>query len=57
MAKLVKQKYRSLVTGEVKINCYTIAIPKSEVKKAFGNDEEQLKVYAKGDKIIIEKMN
>lgn len=55
MPKLVKQKYRSVATGEIRVNCYTVNIPKKVVQEAFKNDDESnLRIYAEGDKIVIE---
>lgn len=54
MAKLVKKRYRKL-DGEVAINNYFAFLSKSVVKEAGFTGEEQIKVYAKDGKIIIEK--
>lgn len=54
MAKLVKKKYRKM-TGEVAINNYFAFISKSVVQKAGFTGEENIRVYAKDGKIIIEK--
>ena len=53
MAKLNKMYYYTS-TGEKKLNCYTMAIPKQVVDdtKLDGID---IKVKAEGNKIIIEK--
>lgn len=52
--KLGKQMYFT-ATGEKKINCYKINIPKVVVKKSEISDEDEIKVYAKDNKIIIER--
>lgn len=54
MAKLVKKKYRKL-DGEIAINNYFAFISKSVVEQAGWNGDEQIKVYAKNGKIIIER--
>lgn len=54
MAKLVKKKYRKL-DGEIAINNYFAFISKSVVQEAGFTGEEQIKIYAKDGKIIIEK--
>ena len=54
MAKLVKQKYNS-VTGERKVYSYMASISKAVVEQAGFTGEEEIKVYAKNGKIIIEK--
>ena len=53
MAKLVKIKYIT-TSGERKINCYSVAIPKRIVEKV-GLQDEEIMVYAKDNQIIIEK--
>lgn len=53
MTKLNKIFYIT-AKGEKKINCYTVTIPKSIVEKTNINDNK-LKIYAKENKIIIEK--
>ena len=54
MAKLVKKKYYN-ANGNEKINNYFIYISTSVVKEAGFTGEENIKVYAKKGKIIIEK--
>lgn len=54
MPKLTKNYYYGK-NGERKINCYLINISKDIVKKAVINDDEELKIYAKDGKIIIER--
>lgn len=54
MAKLVKKKYRKL-NGEIAINNYFAFLSKSVVEEAGFTGEENIKVYAKNGKIIIEK--
>lgn len=54
MAKLNKQYYYSK-DGERRINCYHVIVPKHIVKKAGIDEIDELVVYAKGNKIIIEK--
>lgn len=53
MTKLVKQMYYNS-KGEKKLNCYKATIPKELVNKTNLEDKE-IKVYAEGNKIIIEK--
>ena len=53
--KLIKQKYYN-ANGEEKVNCYHINICKKIVDKTDLKDKE-IKVYAKDNKIIIEKEN
>ena len=55
MAKLTKQMYYK-ANGEKKINCYKVAISKEIVKQAKIQDQDEIKVYAGENKIIIEKM-
>ena len=55
MAKLSKQMYRSVKTGEKKLNCYKLNIPKAIVNKANFKDGDELKILVKDNKIIIEK--
>lgn len=54
MPKLAKNMYKSLKTGERKLNCYLVNIPKEIVNKT-GLADKELKISAKEDKIIIEK--
>lgn len=54
MSKLAKQYYYSS-NGERKINCYKINLSKELVNKANIKDDDEIKVYVKDNKIIIEK--
>ena len=55
MPKLAKNMYRSVKTGERRLNCYLIHIPKEIVNKTDLEDKD-LKISAKDNKIIIEKL-
>ena len=50
--KLSKNMYTTS-KGERKLNCYNIAIPKEIIKKTNIKEDEQLKIYAEEQKIII----
>ena len=54
MAKLIKKMFYTS-TGDKKVNNYIVCISKSIAEQAGFNGDEQLKIYAKKDKIIIEK--
>jgi len=54
MPKLAKNMYKSLKTGERRLNCYVINIPK-EVVNNTDLDNKELKISSKDNKIIIEK--
>lgn len=54
MPKLAKNMYRSVKTGEKKLNCYLVHISKEIVNKTDLEDKE-LNIYAENNKIIIEK--
>lgn len=54
MAKLVKQKYRTL-KGEEKINCYKVTLSKFIVDASGIKDEDEILISAQKNKIIIEK--
>lgn len=54
MAKLVKKKYYT-AKKEEKINNYFAFISKKIVEEAGFTGEEEIKIYAKNGKIIIEK--
>lgn len=54
MPKLNKQMYYN-AKGEQKINCYKVNISKEVVKESEIKDEENVKIYAKNKKIIIER--
>lgn len=56
MAKLTKQMYYK-ADGSKRINCYKVAISKEIVKQANIQDDEEIKVYAGENKIIIEKVS
>lgn len=53
MPKLARNRYTD-AKGVRKLNCYSIAIPKKVVEEA-GIQEDDVIVYADGNKIIIEK--
>lgn len=53
MPKLAKNMYTT-AKGERKLNCYVISIPKEIVDKTDLIDKD-LKIYSKGNTIIIEK--
>ena len=55
MAKLSTNMYRSLGTGEKKINSYKINIPKAIINKTNFEVGDELKISVKDNKIIIEK--
>lgn len=54
MAKLIKKKFYN-ASGESKINNYLACISKKIVEDANMTGDEQIKIYAKNNKIIIEK--
>lgn len=54
MAKLNKQFYYTK-DGDKKINCYHILVPRTIVDATNIKDNDELKVYSKNNKIIIEK--
>lgn len=54
MPKLAKNMYTT-AKGERKLNCYVVSIPKEVVDKTDIKNN-QVKVYAKDNKIIIEKV-
>lgn len=56
MAKLAKQMYYK-ADGSRRINCYKVAISKEIVKQANIQDDEEIKIYAGENKIIIEKVS
>ena len=53
MAKLGKNMYTT-ASGERKLNCYVVNIPK-EVVEQTNLVDKKLKIYAKENKIIIDK--
>lgn len=54
MAKLNKQYYYTR-NGEKKINCYHILLPKSIVKKAKINENDEIIIYESYGSIVIAK--
>lgn len=54
MAKLTKQMYYK-ADGTKRINCYKVAISKEIVKKSKIQDNDEIKISAGENKIIIEK--
>ena len=54
MPKLAKQYYYS-PTGERKINCYKVNLSKELINQTNIKDNDEIKVYVKDNKIIIEK--
>lgn len=54
MTKLAKQMYYN-AKGEPKINCYKINISKAIVNMTNIKECDRIKIYAKDNKIIIEK--
>ena len=54
MAKLVKKRYRRL-NGDIAINNYFAFISKKVIEEAGFTGEEDINVYAKDNKIIIER--
>lgn len=55
MPKLAKNMYVSVKTGEKKLNCYMIHIPKNIVNNTNITESSEIKIYSKDNKIIIEK--
>lgn len=55
MPKLAKNMYKSLKTGERRLNCYVVNIPKEIVNKTDLEGKE-LKITSDNNKIIIEKV-
>ena len=53
--KLIKQNYKT--KKGLRLHCYKIALSKEVVNQANIKDVDNLKVYAKENKIIIEKGN
>mgnify|MGYP003420285485 CR=1 FL=1 len=53
MPKLAKNMYRSVKTGEKKLNCYMVHIPKEIVKNTNITESSEIKVYSKDNKIIM----
>ena len=54
MPKLNKNYYYSR-TGERKVNCYVVNIPKEILQKSCIKEEDFIRVYEKDGKVIIEK--
>ena len=54
MAKLVKQKYYT-AKGQGKVNCYKVTLSKFIVEASGITEDDEIIVYAEGNKIIIEK--
>lgn len=55
MPKLAKQYYLN-IKGEKKINCYKATISKEVLKQTNIKENDLVKIYAKDNKIIIEKI-
>lgn len=54
MPKLAKNMYTT-AKGERKLNCYVIHIPKKIVDETNIDENDNIKIYAENDKIIIKK--
>lgn len=54
--KLTKQYYYS-AKGEKKINCFKINLSKELVEEAKIKEDDEIKIYVKDNKIIIEKVH
>ena len=54
MQKLKRQRYFTK-KGEERINCYYVNIPKEIIKTTNITENDNLKITAKGNKVIIEK--
>ena len=52
--KLTKQYYYN-AKGERKINCYKVTITKDLAKSVGIEENDDIKIYAKDNKIVIEK--
>lgn len=55
MAKLIPEKYRTVSNGEIRTGAYHIVIQKKVAEESGLIGLEQLNVYTKDGKIIIEK--
>lgn len=55
LPKLAKNYYRT-AKGEKKLNCYLIHIPKEVVKKTDISEQDEVRVYEKNKKIIVERV-
>ena len=53
--KLTKQYYYN-AKGERKINCYKVTITKELAKSVGIEEDDDIKIYAKDNKIVIEKV-
>lgn len=53
--RLAKTYYRT-AKGEKKLNCYSVNITKELVSKTNIKEEDNIKVYTDGNKIIIERV-
>ena len=56
MAKLTKQMYYK-ANGEKRLNCYKVALSKDIVSQTNIKDDDNIRIYTKDNKIIIEKDN
>lgn len=56
MPKLAKNMWTNS-KGERKVNCYLINLSKEIVSQTNINEEDEVKIYVKDNKIIIEKVN
>lgn len=54
MPKLAKNMYTT-AKGERKVNCYLVTIPKKVLSETNISEDSNVNVYAKDNKIIIEK--
>lgn len=53
--KLTKQYYYN-AKGEKKINCYKVTITKELAKSVGIEEDDNIKIYAKDNKIVIERV-
>lgn len=56
MPKLMRNYYRTS-NGEKRVNCYMANLPKSVVEKSNIQEDDEIIIYTKDSKIIIEKDN
>ena len=54
MQKLLRHYYYSK-TGEKKINCYKVSISKELLKQTDIKETDELNIYVKDNKIIVER--
>lgn len=54
MPKLAKNCYRT-AKGDKRINCYMANIPKEVLRETNIMDDDEINIYAKDNKVIIEK--